>query len=136
MEFEYRFFAIDGKIVTSSPNMEFLTPLDYPLAPGTLYRTPSSTTPTTDLAVVEALSRLADEVADEMEYPHACIDVAIVAGKPGLVEFNPMQLGHLGLFACDVRALAAASETLVASYQPASEPAFQSSPDESEFFDL
>jgi hypothetical protein len=38
-------------------------------------------------------------------------------GKPAVVEFNPMQLGQLGLYACDVRALAKASRSL-ASLQP------------------
>ncbi|MCS4089705.1 ATP-grasp domain-containing protein [Rhizobium sp. BK176] len=137
IEYEYRYFAIDGRIVTSSPNMTALTPIDYPLPPGTVYRTPHDPVPERRHEILQALSRLAANVASSMAVPHACIDVAMINGGPGIVEMNPMQIGQVGLFACDVRALARASETLVASYVP--EPAFgfgQSSTDEEDFNDF
>jgi hypothetical protein len=135
IEYEHRYFAIDGRIVTSSPNMTSLTPIDYPLGAGTVYRTPQTSERENRPDIVHALDRLAAHVASSMATPHACIDVAMINGGPGIVELNPMQIGQTGLFACDVRALARASESLVASYVP--EPAFvfgQSPADDEEDF--
>ena len=136
MEYEHRFFVIDRRVVTSSPNMQALTPLDFPLPAGTVYRTPSSPDPEVRPDVVRSLENLAARIAEDMDYPHACVDIAMIAGKPGVVEFNPMQLGHLGLFACDVQALAAASESLVMTYSPDVEPTSRPDLEETEFLDL
>jgi hypothetical protein len=136
VEYEYRFFVIDRRVVTSSPNMTALTPLDFPLPPSCVFRTPTSSSSDRLPDLVAEFTSLAQSVAEEMEYPHACIDIALINGRPGVIEFNPMQLGHLGLFACDVRALAAASETLVLSYSPEAAPSFVTQADETEFLDL
>nr|WP_250807837.1 ATP-grasp domain-containing protein [Neorhizobium tomejilense] len=136
VEYEHRFFVIDRNVVTHSPNMSDLTPIDHPLPFGTVYRTPASAAPEVNTFVVSELERLAMSVAEEMDYPHACVDVAFINGNPGVVEFNPMQLGHLGLFACDVRALARASETLVENYCPLPSYPCPSPSDETAFLDI
>lgn len=136
VEYEYRFFIIDRNVVTGSANMQDLTPLDFPLAYGAVFKTPLTADPDRRPDVVEAFHELAGKIAAEMDTPHACVDIAMIDGKPSVVEFNPMQLGHLGLFACDVRALAEASESLVMSYAPEMEVATKAAPEESDFFDL
>lgn len=95
-----RFFCIGRRIVTESAINARLTPIDFPCQsqPG---------------PVVEALRDVARSVAVDMRVPHASIDCALIDGKPGVVELNPMLLGNLGLYACDVRALARASRALI-----------------------
>lgn len=138
VEYENRYFAIDGEVVTSSPNMTSLTPIDYPLPPGTVYRTPHTATPEFQPSIVKALDTLAAQIASSMATPHACIDLALINGVPGAVEMNPMQIGQVGLFASSVRALARASETLVANYSPDLSTAFTfaGAGDEEEFKDF
>ncbi|MEQ8832239.1 MAG: hypothetical protein RLW87_20695 [Alphaproteobacteria bacterium] len=50
--------------------------------------------------------------AEGMRKSHMCIDTAMTPNGAVVVEFNPLQLGNLGLYACDVRALATASRRL------------------------
>lgn len=118
MTYEYRFFVIGRKLVASSPVHFPLTPLDFPLPPGRAWRTPTAMNPEYVPKLVMELRSLAERTAGEMRPQHAVIDVAMVSGAPAIIEFNPLRLGHVGLFACDVRALAAASETLVAGCEP------------------
>lgn len=99
-----------------------LTPIDHPLPAATAYRTPTDKQPVNAPEVVRALREVALEVAAAMETPHASIDCAMINGRPGVVEMNPMRLGHLGLYAADVRALARASRVLLAN--PAMEEEF------------
>lgn len=98
--YEHRFFCIGRQIVTESPINPRLTPIDFPL---------SSHPP----VIVSALRAVAASIATDMRIPHASIDCALIDGKPGVVELNPMILGNLGLYACDVRALAHASRKLL-----------------------
>lgn len=135
IEFEYRYFVIESRIVTSSPNMIALTPIDYPLAAGTVYRTPETRTPEQHPDLIASYDRLVKSVIDTMGSHHACIDVGLINGKPGVVEMNPMQLGQVGLFACSVRELAAASESLVNAYVPNPRPQLAAL-DEQEFEDF
>jgi hypothetical protein len=138
IEYEYRYFVIDRGIVTFSPNMTSLTPIDHPLQLGTVYRTPQSRLREYRPEIVRDLHSVAGKVADTMSSAHACLDIAMINGVPGVVEMNPMQIGQIGLFACSVRALAEASEELVASYDPGTAPAFKplASSDEEEFIDF
>jgi hypothetical protein len=124
VEYEHRYFVIDGQIVTSSPNMTWLTPIDYPLPKGTVFRTPQTATPENRPDIVSSLDDLAAALAPSIATAHACIDLAMINGGPGVVEMNPMQIGQVGLFASSVRALARASRGLVATYVPDLSPAF------------
>lgn len=133
MKYEHRFFVIDRKIVTHSPVQVTLTPLDYPLPDFSVSRTPNSSSLEASKEILSELHRTASRVADEMEYPHAAIDCAITTspdrpnGTGCVIEFNPMKLGQLGLYACNVRKLAEASPALLKEFKPASEPTFKMS---------
>jgi len=98
--YETRFFCIGREIVTSSPICASLTPLDFPYSPY-------------PQKICDALRTVARDIASAMQTPHASIDCAMTDGKPGVIELNPMILGNLGLYACDVRALARASRKLI-----------------------
>jgi len=114
MRMEHRFFCIDRKIVTDSPVQWALTPLDHPLPEGTAYETPAAKRAIQACPDVrEALAEVATRIARNMEFPHAAIDCALINGRPGAIELNPMRLGQLGLYAADVRALARASRKLL-----------------------
>lgn len=115
IEYEHRFFVIDRMIVTHSPIQWALTPLDYPLPPCTTYRTPQDTAPEARPRIVSDLEGVAVAIAAKMRIPHASVDCALINGRAGVVEFNPMQIGQLGLYACDVRALARASRLLLST---------------------
>ena len=118
MIFEHRFFVVNRKIVTDSPNAVHLTPLDFNprevyYSSGQLgYRTPRHRRPERRATYWRAhMVDLVRRVARTMERPDAVIDVAFhrdYEDRPVLVEFNPLVVGGVGLFACDVRALAKA----------------------------
>lgn len=114
VEFEYRFMCIDREIVTGSPIQWALTPIDGPLTHAAVYQTPKSIERVTRPTIYASLLAVGRKVAETMTTPHASIDCAMINGVAGVVELNPMQLGQLGLYACDVRALAKASRRLLA----------------------
>jgi hypothetical protein len=130
MKYEHRFFVIDRKIVTDSPVQTKLTPIDYPLKPGSVSYTPNSTSLEINIDSYHKLRRIAEDVANTMEYPHASVDCAITSSSVDqsetgcLIEMNPMQIGQLGLYACNVRALAEASKKLIPDYDPVAKPLF------------
>lgn len=130
MTYEHRFFVIDREIVTDSPVQTPLTPLDYPLPTGSVSHTPNAEMLEINPQIYNELRLIAEKVASEMDYPHAAVDCAITETSDGrptacLIEMNPMQLGQLGLFACDVRALAKASHKLIKEYEPTNEKSFK-----------
>lgn len=94
---EHRFFCIAREIVTFSRNSPELTPLDFPSRQSDLSK------------ALLPLCAVAQQIAATMQMPDAVIDVAYINGVPGAVELNPFWLGQVGLFACDVRALAEAA---------------------------
>lgn len=107
MTYEWRFFCVGRKIVTHSPNAVHLTPLDFGRA--VAYRTPADKTSSGGPSWIEARLRpVAERIAADMATEDAVIDCALINGEPGCVELNPMIVGGVGLFACDVRALAIA----------------------------
>lgn len=119
--FEHRFFVIDRQVVTSSPIHPKLTPLDSPFEQGVAWRSPSDAEPSYMSEHMSARARfsfnmlygIARNIATRMPVAHAAIDCAFINGHAGVVELNPMQLGNLGLYAGDVRALARASRKLL-----------------------
>jgi hypothetical protein len=109
MTYEWRFFVMDRVVVTDSTNHPDLTPLDHPCR--VAYRTPY-TSDTNEIAwqtIRSELLRVAQRIASTMRTPTAVVDCAYINGVPGCVELNPLHLGSVGLFACDVRALANAA---------------------------
>lgn len=139
MVYERRYFVIGREIVTSSPVMTALTPLDWPLRAGECYLRPDVGEAQIRPAVVAKEDRLAMEVARDMRVEHAIIDVALVGGPEGetvVIEMNPMVLGQAGLFASSVRDLAAASEKLLLGFVPEPRSIFPSSGEEEDFEDV
>lgn len=108
VEYEWRFFCVDRQIVTDSTNHPSLTPLDFPMLRA--FRSPNDEWSRRDAELVRRdLLPVAERIARDMQVPTAIIDCAYINGRPGCVELNPLRLGQAGLFACDVRALAAAA---------------------------
>lgn len=110
IEFEQRFIFIDRELAASSPVAWHLTPLDW-VDPNFFWRTPNSKE--AELAPEKNLREFAKGVARECQFSNVNIDCAFINGKPGVVEFNDCHLGQLGLYACNVRALAKASRKLI-----------------------
>ncbi len=107
MIYETRFLFVDGELVTSSPVAWHLTPIDR-LEFGDLFETPRSKELVFDRKSALAMMDLAKQVASEAETNTVCIDCAIDShtGGPIVIEFNPLHYGNVGLYACDVRAIA------------------------------
>jgi len=111
MTYEWRFFVMDRRIVTDSTNHPDLTPLNFPC------RVAYRTTEGHESCGVGGFMRqplfdVAQRIAASMATPTAVIDCAYINGNAGCVELNPLHLGNVGLFACDVRALADAAFNL------------------------
>jgi hypothetical protein len=105
VRYEHRFFVVDRRIVTHTPNAAHLTPLDHVQCFS--FETPADHEPSLFYAG-GFLQGVAEQIARKMRTPDAVIDCAIINGRPAAVELNPMILGGVGLFACDVRRLALA----------------------------
>mgnify|MGYP001293289306 CR=1 FL=1 len=134
--YEYRFFVVGREIVTQSPVMVSLTPLDHADEVGFLHETPNGGTRIMDAGLIERYFELAGRVAAGMVPEHAVVDVGLVDGRPAVIEMNPMRLGQIGLYACDVRALAVSSERLIRDFVPRKRPPFTvPAEDEEEFRD-
>lgn len=118
MRYEHRFFVIGRKIITSSPVMISLTPLDHPLSYGACYRTPDSRVAEWRRDVEDAQSELAGKMAYAMVPEHAVIDIAMVWNSAAVIEMNPMVLGQAGLYASSVEELAHASDVLIRDFVP------------------
>lgn len=122
MEFEFRFFIIDRQIVTWSPKMVSLTPFDYPKIGCYGYRHENSSEKQDCGRLIADYMKLIEPLLQETAFPDVSIDVAIakdtVSGKTDIeiVEYNPMQLGQIGLFACDVMALVKKSPILLSRW--------------------
>jgi hypothetical protein len=112
MEFEQRFLFVEGELITSSPVQYKLTPAAR-LEKGHLFRTPTSLQPEhrPDLDLTE----FAREVGRKAGFAAVGIDCAVNAetGQPLVIEYNPLQIGQMGLYACDPWALAEASKSPV-----------------------
>lgn len=113
MAFERRFVAIEREIVTHSPIAVHLTPLDH-LTGFAHYLTPREKRPFIQSpSITEQMYGVACEIAAEMRYPHAIIDLAMSGERVVTVEFNPCRIGHFGLYACDPWSIARASRALI-----------------------
>jgi hypothetical protein len=138
MTYERRYFVIGREVVTTSPVMNALTPLAWPIPYGACYRTPSSRAMEILPSIRDQQDWLAEAVAAEMRPEHAVVDVAMVGGpdgRPVVIEMNPMVLGQAGLFASSVQSLAAASEVILKGFVPNPRSAFTAAADGEEFVD-
>lgn len=110
-EFERRYIVMGRQIITSSPIAWHLTPIS-PEARTRHYRTPRDTEGRADDALTEQMDKFAEECASNLAAPSTCLDIALINGAPGIVELNPLHLGNVGLYACDVHKIAVAIRTL------------------------
>lgn len=120
MHYERRFIVMNGKVVTHSPVATHLTPMsrgDFLQSHDMSvehfhYLTPGSENATYQPGVAKRMKAFAEKVAAESELQHICIDLCILGddlnGPIEVIEFNPMQPGHVGLYGCDPRAIARA----------------------------
>lgn len=121
MTYERRFLVMNGRIVTQSPVAWHLTPMSR----GAIlqregfniedlhYKTPGVRDATFDPDLTKRMTAHAQRIADASETPHLCIDLAVLGGnlrngQIEVIEFNPMQPGAVGLYACDPVAIASA----------------------------
>lgn len=135
VKYEHRFFVVARGIVADSPVMVSLTPLDHRENVGMVYETPVSGRRRMNPELIEEYFALAEKVIADMVPDHVVIDIAMIDGEPAVIEMNPMQLGQVGLYASNVRDLAAASERLIEGFVPRKHPPFVIPADEEEDFD-
>ena len=117
MEYEQRFFVVDGEVVTWSPVGWNLTPLDTHSLKhelGYLYKSPRDKGPVERPEIEKILLGFAKKVAKECKHFSIVIDCAFIDGKPGIIEYNDGLIGQFGLYACDPRLIAKASRKIIA----------------------
>jgi hypothetical protein len=134
LKYEHRFFVVGRRIVTDSPVMVALTPLDWRESVGMAYETPTGGRRRMN-PDFEGYYALAERVIADMVPEHVVIDIALIDGEPAVIEMNPMQLGQVGLYASSVRDLAVASQTLIEGFVPQKRPIFTVLADDEEDFD-
>lgn len=114
MRFEHRFLVIGRKVATHSPNAYSLTPMSpvYGGFTGKItdnhFETPKSTKPIHNPELTKAMLHMAESIAKEAIEPNLCIDLALTDTGVVCVEFNPMHVGMVGLFACNPKDLVSA----------------------------
>lgn len=110
MQFEQRFLFVEGELITSSTVQTGLTPAAR-LPEDHYYRTPNSRR--SEYRPDVDLSDFAKEVVRETDYGVIGIDCAFntETQQPLVIEFNPFQVGQMGLYACDPWAIAEATKS-------------------------
>jgi hypothetical protein len=122
MQFERRFLVINGEVVTHSPVAWHLTPMSRSAIKDDTgfdvedlhYANPRAHEARFSPAATARMLEVAQRVASQSDTPHLCIDLAILGSDPEndpieVIEFNPMQPGAVGLYACDPGKIAEAT---------------------------
>ncbi len=104
---EYRIFVVDGEAVTGAGNVTSHTPEANisPFNPLVSDR-PAKDVCDHDEEVVQTYLAFAAMVIPKLPVSSLVLDVGMIEGAPGVVEINPLHLGQVGLFGCDVTRLA------------------------------
>lgn len=120
---EMRVIIVDGELVCSAGCIEHLTPLDNEARiDPKLRKTRCVDEVVRDQDLANELAQFAVDAWHKMNAAASqnrpvggdiCIDVALINGRPGIVEVNP--LSHLGLYAMDATAMIGAIDRAVAS---------------------
>jgi len=113
MRYEHRFAVMNRTIVAHSPVNIPLTPLDADRVHGQVSETPRSAQLEHNLLLAQRLASFAAEAAVRLKEPHCILDVCMIGDRPAIIELNPMQPGHFGLYAMDVREIARGIDTLL-----------------------
>lgn len=107
MNREYRIFVVDGEAVTGAGNVTSHTPVNNIATFNPLVSArPSEDCCDHDEEIVQAYLKFSNEVIPKIPISSFVLDVAMIESAPGIVEINPLHLGQVGLFGCDVRRLA------------------------------
>ena len=113
MLYEHRVLVMNGKVITHSPIAWKLTPMSRSQimeqtgheAGDFHYPTPGSHDSIYSPETTKHMIDMAQGLADRSGMPHLCIDLCILGprleGPIEVIEFNPMQPGAVGLYACD-----------------------------------
>lgn len=114
MQYEHRFLVMNGKVVTHSPVAWHLTPMsrewirsETQMNVGDIhYQNPKTHQARYSPKATQRMLQKAQLIADASDTKNLCIDLAILGddlenGQIELIEFNPMQPGGVGLYACD-----------------------------------
>ncbi len=125
---EYRFFVVAGRIVTGAGAIESDTPAEnrHVFANEVEGRRGSGKR-RNDPALMTAYLEFAHDFVSAREPGTYVLDVASAAGQTCVVEINPLYLGRVGLYGCDVQRLVdAVLETLDESLKDAPRQAISS----------
>lgn len=116
-EHEYRVFVVAGLAVTGAGCVEALSPAEN----RNRFDTAMETTRGSEIVSAQpdlaaAYRAFAERFAAGRSDLTCTLDLATVDGRIRVIEMNPLQLGRVGLFACDVQALA---DAVLAQVRPA-----------------
>lgn len=101
MQYEYRMFVIGGAPITGAGCIEQFTPednvdiFDDAVRPFRTADCPAENRPD----IVRQYLEFASQVIPECPVSTFVLDVAMVDGRPVVVEFNPLHFGQIGLYA-------------------------------------
>ena len=120
MMYEHRVLVMNGNIITHSPVAWNLTPMSrFQIREQTghdvgdfHYPDPDSHDSIYSPQTTGRMINMAQGIAERSGMPHLCIDLCVlgprIEGPIEVVEFNPMQPGAVGLYACDPTKIAEA----------------------------
>lgn len=110
MTCERRFLVFQGQIVTESPVAAHLTPLNrFRMNPDiTHFPTPGSRDGFEDETLATRFREVALKIAQTSGHDRVCVDLALSGETIVCVAFNPLDVGQVGLCACDPCAIAQA----------------------------
>lgn len=116
MKYERRFFVVNREIITHSPVVSHLTPLDLISDNDVInqhYLRPGLRDFIYDKNLTDNFLEVARDIAQKMDDPHATFDLSLTDQGVTIIEFNPLQIGMLGLFAMDPRKISESSRDIV-----------------------
>lgn len=106
MRYEHRFAVMGRQIVSHSPVMIPLTPLDAAWTTGMVAFSPISTKLEHRPDIVAKLKQHARQLAQALEVESCIIDCCMIGDEPAAIELNALSVGQFGLYGMNVRELA------------------------------
>lgn len=106
MTCEHRFCVMERQIVSHSPVMIPLTPLDAATIGGMVAPKPTADKLVHSPETVKQLKEFAAGLAQQLEVKSCILDCCLIDGKPAAIELNALNIGQFGLYGMDVRDIA------------------------------
>ena len=108
IRYEMRCFCVNGEVLTSAGSIEDFTWLQNtekfdPQLQEIRNQTKVKFQPKIRNQLLEFARKTAKEITPVFKTKDFALDVAIINGKPGIIELNP--LSNSGLYACDIKTL-------------------------------